>query len=156
MDTPLPQIISVNISPGGIPKRAVEVAQVTSDGIVGDGHDHDKHNTPMQAISLIDEEDLNDLRREGFDVYPGATGENLTIRGLNVAALDIGDRLHLHEGVELEITKVRKPCYVLDAISPRLQRAIAGRCGLLAKVITTGEIHPGEAIEVRHAVPDPA
>ncbi|MCZ6543216.1 MAG: MOSC domain-containing protein [Phycisphaerales bacterium] len=154
MSRSLPTVVAVNISPGGIPKRPTEVAQVTSDGIVGDGHNHDKHNTPMQAISLIDAQALDDLRDQGFDVYPGATGENLTVRGLNVDALHIGDRLHFNEGVELQITKVRKPCYVLDAISPRLQRAIAGRCGCYARVITTGEIRAGETIQVHHAIPD--
>ncbi len=145
--------MAVNISAGGIPKRPIEVAQVTTDGIVGDGHDHDKHNTPMQAISLIDVEDLDDLRREGFDVYPGATGENLTVRGLNIDALHIGDRLHLNGGVELQITKVRKPCYVLDAISPQLKGAIEGRCGCYARIITAGRIRPSETIEVHHGVP---
>ena len=147
-----PVVVAVNISPGGVPKHQIEIGEVTSAGLVGDGHDHAKHNTPMQAISLIDVEDLDDLRREGFDVYPGATGENLTIRGLNVDGLHIGDRLHFHEGVELQITKVRKPCYVLDAISPQLQDAIAGRCGCYARIITAGEIRSGETIEVHHGV----
>ncbi len=151
-DSP-PIVVAVNISPGGVPKRQIEIGEVTSAGLVGDGHDHAKHNTPMQAISLIDVEDLDDLRREGFDVYPGATGENLTIRGLNVDALHIGDRLCLNGGVELEITKVRKPCQVLSAISPDLPGAIEGRCGCYARIITAGRIRPGETIEVHHAVP---
>jgi len=38
-------------------------------------------------------------------------------------------------GVVLEISKVRKPCYVLDAINPKLKEDIVGRCGMYAKVI---------------------
>ena len=148
-----PIVVAVNISPGGVPKHQIEIGEVTSAGLVGDGHDHAKHNTPMQAISLIDAQTLDDLRDQGFDVYPGATGENLTIRGLNVDALHIGDRLCFCGGVELEITKVRKPCYVLDAISPRLQGAITGRCGCYARIITAGRIRSGETIEVHHGVP---
>jgi MOSC domain-containing protein YiiM len=146
-----PVVISVNISPGGIPKRPIAVGPVSTEGIAGDGHDHEKHNTPIQAICLIDAEDLDDLRSEGYDVGPGALGENLTVRGLDVDALAPGDRLRLSGGVELEYTKPRSPCYVLDAISPKLKDVVKGRCGGYAKVLRPGEIRPGETIRLQHA-----
>ena len=144
-----PKVISVNISAGGIPKQSVPRSIVTERGLTGDAHHHDKHNTPLQAISIIDVEDLDDLRLEGFNVYPGATGENLTVRGLNVDALHVRDRLCFTGGVELELTKVRKPCYVLDAIDPKLKIAIIGRCGFLAKVVRCGVIQPAADIFVQ-------
>lgn len=144
----LPRAISINISAGGIPKQSIAAAHVLVSGLANDAHDHEKHNTPMQAISLIDVEDLADLRAEGFDVFPGATGENITVRGLNVDGLRIGDRLRFSGGVEIELTKARQPCFVLDAIDPKLKQAIKDRCGFLAKVIRTGEIRAGETIEV--------
>ncbi len=150
MGNPQPTVISVNISPGGIPKLPVEVGRVTVDGLVGDAHDHDKHNTPIQAVSMLDLEDLDDLRNEGYDVAPGVLGENLTVRGLNVDALQPGDRLSLSGGLELEYTKARKPCFVLDAIDPQLKKVVVGRCGGYAKVIISGEVRAGETINVRH------
>ena len=144
------QVISVNVSTGGIPKLPVTVGRVTTTGLDGDAHDHEKHNTPLQAISLLDAEDLDDLREEGFDVGPGVLGENLTVGGLDADALRPGDRLRLSGGVELEYTKVRKPCFVLDAVNPRLKEVMVGRCGGYARVITAGEIRPGETIDVRH------
>jgi MOSC domain-containing protein YiiM len=117
-------------------------------GLENDGHHHAKHNTPVQAVSIIDEEDLADLKHEGFDVFPGATGENITVRGLNVDTLNVGDRLQFAGGVELELTKPRKPCYVLDAIHPELKHTIIGRCGFLAKVIREGEVRIGETIRI--------
>lgn len=146
-----PRVVSINTSPGGIPKRPVQVAAVVRAGLIGDGHNHEKHITPMQAISILDVEDLDDLCREGFEVFPGATGENITARDLNVDALSVGDRLRFSGGVEIELTKRRKPCYVLDAIDPQLKRVIVGRCGFLAKVIHEGEIRAGETIEVIRA-----
>jgi MOSC domain-containing protein YiiM len=143
-----PLVISVNISSGGIPKTPVGEAEVTTRGLRDDVHNHDKHNTPQQALSILDEEDLDDLRAEGFAVSPGATGENLTVRGLNIDARAVGDRLVFSSGVEIELTKVRKPCYVLDAIDPQLKEVIVGRCGFLAKVIRTGTIRPHETIEI--------
>src|SRR5262245_2234614 len=132
---PQATIVSVNISPGGIPKLPVAVGEVTPVGLAGDGHNHEKHRSPLQAISLFDIEDLDDLRREGFAVGPGATGENLTVRGLQCDALQPGDRLRFAGGVVLEVTKKRKPCYVLDSISAQLKEVVVGRCGVLAKVI---------------------
>jgi MOSC domain-containing protein YiiM len=149
-----PTVISVNISVGGIPKVAQPRADILPRGLAGDGHNHDKHNTPTQAVSLIDVEDLDDLRTEGFDVYPGATGENLTLRGLDIDRLCMGDRLRFTGGVELELTKARNPCYVMDAIDPELKKALIGRCGYLARVVHTGVIRPGEAIEVVRAGTD--
>ncbi len=149
-----PTVISVNISPGGIPKRPIDTGSVSTEGLAGDGHDHEKHITPIQAICLIDAEDLDDLRAEGYDVGPGALGENVTVRGLEVDALAPGDRLRFSGGVELEYTKPRSPCYVLDAISPQLKEVVKGRCGGYAKVVTAGEIRPGETIEIRHGNPD--
>ena len=148
----VPTVVSVNISSGGIPKLPVEVGRVTADGIDRDAHDHEKHNTPIQAISILDIEDLDDLRDEGFDVDPGALGENLTVRGLSVDELSPGDRLRLSGGVELEYTKLRKPCFVLDAVSPQLKEVVKGRCGGYAKVITPGDVRAGETIEVYHGV----
>jgi len=142
-------VISVNISGGGIPKRPIPAVVVRTAGLAGDRHDHEKHNTPLQAVSIIDVEDLDDLRAEGFDVAPGATGENMTVRGLDVDDLAIGDRLELSGGVQLELTKKRKPCYVLDAIDPRLKEVIVGRCGFYARVLREGTLRPGESITVQ-------
>ncbi len=145
-----PAVVSVNVSPGGIPKRPVDEAEVVFDGLAGDGHNHEKHRSLRQAVSLLDVEDLEDLRAEGFDVGPGAAGENLTVRGLDVDRLAPGETLRLSGGVELEITKVRRPCYVLDAISPELKVRIEGRCGVYARVIRGGRVRAGETIHVEH------
>ena len=141
-------VLSVNISDGGIPKLPIEVGEVIVDGLVGDAHDHEKHSSPNQAICIIDQEDLDDLASEGYDLSPGATGENLTVQGLNADELNIGDRLRFSGGLELEITKMRKPCFVLDAIDPKLKQTIKGRCGCYGKVITPAQIRAGETIDI--------
>ncbi len=141
-------IVSVNTSGGGIPKLPVEQCEVTLSGLAGDEHNHEKHRSPMVAVSLLDEEDLRDLKDEGFDVYPGATGENVTVRGMNVDELSIGDVLQFSGGLRVEVTKMRKPCYVLDAIDPELKKVIVGRCGVMAKVLEPAVVSAGEVIEV--------
>lgn len=148
-ETHRPYVYSINISPGGIPKLPVESVQVTFLGLAGDGHNHEKHRTPLQAVSLQDIERLEEFHLEGYSLSAGATGENLTVRHLDVNSLPIGTVLEFSGGVVLELTKVRKPCYVLDAIDPQLKEAMTGRCGLYAKVLKEGFVQREEKIYVR-------
>lgn len=142
------QVVAVCISPGGIPKCEVADASVETHGLVGDGHDHEKHNRSHRAVLIQDLEKLDELNREGFPLCPGTLGENLTVRGLDVQALTPGTRLRLDNGPLLELTEPRKPCFVLDQIDPRLQSAVVGRAGYLARVIESGRVYRGQSITV--------
>jgi MOSC domain-containing protein YiiM len=141
-------VLAVCISKGGVPKLPVESARVTVEGIVGDGRDHAKHAKPTRAVSIQDDELLAELRAEGYPVEHGSMGENLTVRGLDVQHLAPGTQLALSGGVVLELTEVRKPCFVLDPIDPRLKEAVVERCGFMAKVVKEGELRSGEVIRV--------
>jgi MOSC domain-containing protein YiiM len=120
---------------------------VTTDGLQGDGHAHAKHNRPERAVSLFDLEILTQLQLEGFPLYPGAIGENLTVAGLHVQRLPPGTLLEIGE-VLLRLEEPRKPCYVLDAISPCLKDVIVGRCGYMASVLEGGMIRPSMEIVI--------
>ena len=146
-----PRVVSINISPGGIPKRPIDAVRIVFSGLEGDGHNHAKHYRPEQAVSLQDFEKLSELNKEGYSLLCGTTGENINICNLNVNALAVGTILNFAGGVQLEISKVRHPCYVLDAIDPRLKEVIIGRCGMYARVIREGVLHVGETINVSAA-----
>jgi len=148
IDCSAARVIAVCSSRGGIPKTLVPEAEVVAAGLVGDGHDHEKHIRPHRAVSIQDEEKLDDLRREGFTLGPGVMGENLTVRDLHVQDMSPGTRLRLHNGPLLELSEPRKPCFVLDQIDPRLQTAVVGRCGYLARVIEPGRVFQGQSISV--------
>ena len=143
-----PSVVSINISPGGIPKLPVSSIHVTQMGLVGDGHNHEKHKSPLQAVCLQDLELIEELRREGFPLTSGVIGENLTVNNLCIQKLPAGTVLEFSRGVVLELTKPRNPCYVLDAIDLRLKSAIAGRCGFYARVLKEGKLQVGETIRV--------
>lgn len=142
-----PMILSINISKGGIPKLPVQSLHLNIDGFDGDRHNHEKHRTSMQAVCLQDVEKLNELRQEGYSLEAGTTGENLTMRDLNVNLLPIGTILRFSNGVVIELTKVRKPCYVLDAIHLKLKEDIVGRCGMYAKVLHEGILNAGDWVQ---------
>ena len=144
------RIESINVSPGGIPKVPLRRGEFVEAGLVGDGHDHEKHRTPLQAISLLDAELLEAVAAEsGLDLQPGSFGENLTVRGVGVQRLGAGDRLRIGEdGPVLEITRVRPPCYVLDALSPDFKRTLWNRVGMYARVVRPGIASPGDPIHL--------
>lgn len=141
-------IVSINISPGGIPKLPVPRVQINTQGLEGDGHNHEKHYRLYQAVSLQDMDTLKELVAEGYSLKPGSTGENINIDGLKINQLALGTQLKFENGVVLELSKVRKPCYVLDSISPRLKEDIRERCGMYASVIVEGTVEIGERVYV--------
>jgi len=158
--TDMARVVSINTSPGGIPKHPLPEVEIAVGGLVGDGHDHEKHRTPVQAVSLLDLELLRAAAADhDLDLVPGSLGENLTVEGVGVQRLGLGDRLRIAgadgNDVVLEITKVRPPCYVLDALSPDLKRTMWNRIGMYAAVVVPGRITCGAPIGVE-LVGDPA
>lgn len=141
-------LLTVCVSSGGIPKQSVSEAHVEESGLVGDGHNHEKHRRAHRAVTIQDVELLEELRDEGYPVGPGVMGENLTVRGLRVQQMAPGDQLHFEDGPVLELSEPRRPCYVLDSIHPTVQQAAVGRCGFLASVVTPGRVFPGQRIDV--------
>jgi MOSC domain-containing protein YiiM len=155
-------VLQINASPGGLPKRPIAAGIVTPLGIRGDGHAHPQvHGGPRKAILLITAEGIDELKEQGFPLYHGAMGENLTTRGLNRRAVRIGQRYRIGE-VLLQITKLRQPCDTLNAYGPGIQKAIYdqeakagnvdspvwGLGGFYASVVKPGTIHPGDHIHL--------
>jgi len=152
-------IIQINISPGGIPKRSISEATVTAEGIRGDSWAHpDIHGGPNQALLLITAEGIDELVAQGFALFPGALGENLTIRGIDRRALRAGQRFRAGQ-VFLELTKRRAPCATLN-VYPGIQQAIFdpqmkasdpssprwGLSGMYARVLRGGVIRAHDPI----------
>ena len=142
------RLVSINISSGGIPKAPIALVFVSFAGLTGDAHNHEKHRTPLQAVCLQDIEKLRDLTAEGFSLLPGTMGENFTVESLFIDQLPVGSVLEFEQGLVLEITRIRKPCYVLDTIDPELKESILGRCGMYAKVLKEGFVSVGEGLRV--------
>jgi len=144
----LPHVISINISKGGIPKHPVKSIRVLYTGLEGDGHNHEKHYRTEQAVSIQDIERLEELSKEGYSLLSGTTGENLTVKNLKVNELPVGTILKISQGLIIELTKARKPCYVLDAIDLKLKEDIINRCGMYARVVQEGAIQVNDVITV--------
>lgn len=111
----------------------------------------------LRQVHLIHEELLEELRAAGFGVEPGAMGENITTRGIDLLGQPRGTRLHLGSHCVVEVTGLRNPCRQLDDFQPGLMGAVLGRdengalirkSGVMAIVLTGGEVRPGDGIAV--------
>ena len=153
-------IIQINISRGGVPKHPVEEAFLGPLGLDGDLHAHPHiHGGPYKAVLLICEEVIQKLASEGYPVFNGALGENLTIRGIDHRQLRPLQRFRVGQAV-IELTKVRGPCATLDVYGPAIKSAIydpavkAGDTtstrwalsGFYASVVQTGAIRRDDII----------
>ena len=148
MTKPHGQLAQLNISNGGMPKRPIESAVVTVDGVKGDSQKNRKyHGGPNRAICIYSEELYAGLRDDGVKVKNGDIGENFTTRGINLQHLKKGDRLKVGECV-IEITEIRIPCYQLKKWDVDLPELIVGRSGWVAKVVREGMVRAGDDIVV--------
>jgi MOSC domain-containing protein YiiM len=103
-------------SNGGAPKHPVFEGTVGELGLEGDRQKHTKfHGGPTRALCLYSLELIQMLQAEGHPIYPGSTGENVTISGLDWSALHAGSRLQLGPDVLVELTEVADPCKNIGA-----------------------------------------
>ena len=153
-------VVQVSISRGGVPKRAIDEGNVMKAGIAGDGWRHPAfHGTPKRTILLITSEGVDELVTQGFPVFYGALGENITTRGLDRRLLRIGQRFRAG-GAVIQLTEVRMPCGTLSVYGPGIQAAmydaraqagdaespVWGMSGFYASVTEPGVVRPGDAI----------
>ncbi len=138
-------------------------------GVEGDAHfgatvqhrsrvRRDRTAPNLRQVHLIAAELLETLVGQGFAVRPGAVGENVTTRGVDLLALPTGTRLHLGADAIVEVRGLRNPCVQLDRFQTGLRRAVldrdeAGalirRAGLMAVVVQDGVVRAGDEIEAR-------
>ena len=140
------KIISINISTRkGEKKTSVQSAVLKENhGIVGDAHAGDWH----RQVSLLAAESVDKMRGRGIELHPGDFAENLTIEGIDLKGLKIGQRLKIGSEAILEITQIGKECHNGCAIKRLVGDCVMPREGVFAKGIKGGEIKIEDKIEV--------
>lgn len=149
------RIAQISVSPGGVPKRPVEAAEVTASGVAGDAQrDLRHHGGPERAVCLFALEAIRALRAEGHPIEPGHIGENLTLEGIDWAAVTPGVRLLLGEDVLLEVTRYTSPCANIRAsftggdYARVSQTRHPGASRVYARVLRTGMVRRGDSVRL--------
>ncbi|QWB22376.1 MULTISPECIES: MOSC domain-containing protein [Streptomyces] len=112
----------------------------------------------LRQVHLIHEELFAEVADAGFEVAPGALGENITTRGIDLLGLPAGTLLHIGEAAVVEVTGLRNPCIQIDAFQDGLLKQVVGRdeagrivrkAGIMSVVREGGVVRPGDTVEVR-------
>jgi MOSC domain-containing protein YiiM len=151
-------------------KRTVDAIRLIEGlGIEGDAHAgvtvqhrsrvaRDPSQPNLRQVHLIHSELLDEVDEAGFTVPPGAMGENVTTRGIDLLGLPTGAVLQLGAEAAVEVTGLRNPCAQIDAYEAGLLKRMVGRsatgeivrrAGVMAVVLHGGVVAPGDPIGVR-------
>jgi MOSC domain-containing protein YiiM len=145
------RIVSIVHTPEGIDPRPadryarvpLEVAALEAGrGIVTDR----KGARPERQLNVMAAETLAQLGAEGYRTAPGEMGEQLVVAGLDVNRLAAGARLQLGGAAVIEVLKPRTRCERLRQIQGCTPAHVAGRLGVMARVLVGGTIRVGDAV----------
>ncbi|MGX1099251.1 MOSC domain-containing protein [Amorphus sp. MBR-141] len=145
-----------------------EIRIVEGLGVEGDAHAgatvqhrYDAAREPNRPnnrqVHLIQSELFAELAGKGFDVAPGAMGENVTTAGIDLLALPLGTVLHLGAEAAIELTGLRSPCKYINDLHAGLVQAVLDRdadgklvrkAGVMSVVRAGGTVRAGDAIRV--------
>jgi MOSC domain-containing protein YiiM len=149
------RIHQISLSNGGVPKLPVHSARVTPLGLEGDRqNDQEHHGGPDRALCLYALERITALQAEGHPIFPGSTGENLTLAGLDWAQVLPGTRLLLGGEVVIEITRYALPCakiadsFTAGELSRIAQEQHPGWARVFAKVLVPGHVQTGNNVYI--------
>jgi len=135
------RVVSTNISSakGTVKKPVVSINLKTGVGVVGDAH----AGPGDRQVSLLASEDIEATRIKGADIVNGSFAENITTRGIDLAALPVGTRLNIGSAA-LEISQIGKQCHRECEIMRQAGDCIMPRRGVFAVVIAEGEVCRGD------------
>jgi cyclic pyranopterin phosphate synthase len=143
---PAGTVVAVNVSAakGERKTSAAEVVLRVDHGIEGDAHAGEWH----RQVSLLAQESIDKMTAAGLDVGPGDFAENITTRGLEVAALPLNTTLELGEAL-VEVTQIGKECHSRCAIYEQAGDCVMPREGIFVRVVRGGRVAPGDPVRVR-------
>jgi cyclic pyranopterin phosphate synthase len=144
--TAMGAVVAVNVSEakGERKKPVPEVFLRPEHGIEGDAHAGSWH----RQVSLLAQESIDKMTAQGLEVGPGDFAENVTVSGLEVAALPIGTTLDMGEAL-VEVTQIGKECHTRCAIYQQAGDCVMPREGIFVRVLVGGRVAPGDSVLVR-------
>ena len=129
----------------GIQKHEIPEAFLRAGhGIEGDAHAGSWH----RQVSLLSVDSVAKLQEKlDFELKHGAFAENILVEGMAVYTLPVGTRLRIGEAL-CEVTQIGKECHSDCAIRKAAGDCVMPREGIFVKVLESGRIAKGDAVEV--------
>jgi MOSC domain-containing protein YiiM len=139
-------VTSIHLAPGTrLPTKAVqEVEAEAGRGLVGDRY----HGTRHRHVTVQAQPDLAAAAADlGAPVPAGATRRNVTVSAGPVPTRP-GTRVRIGD-VLLEVVRLAAPCRLMDDyVGPGAMRALHARGGAVFRILESGTIRVGDALEV--------
>ena len=139
------RVVGVNVSVNRTdPKISIDRAELrVHHGLVGDSH----AGLSEREVSLLALETIAEVNREyGIGAIPGSFAENLTLEGLDLMTLHVGDRLRVGQAL-LEVVQIGKPADAAHTYNFRGVSALP-RQGVFCRVVRGGVVCRGDALQV--------
>lgn len=144
-DTIVPTVVALYVAPGRrAPMRPVRsVVAEAGRGLVGDRY----HGARHRHVTVQTQTDLDAAGADlGRRVEPWMTRRNVTVSHDAVPTRP-GDRFTIGD-VRLEVVRPSAPCRLLDDEGgPGTMRALHGRVGAVCRVLSSGTVHVGAAVD---------
>ena len=147
------ELVSITYTPRDVERRPADryarvplgrATLVEGKGIAGDL----KGGGRTRQLNVMRAETLAELAAEGRRTDPGELGEQLVIAGLDPAAFAEGTRLQLGDGAVIEVGIPRTGCTRFESIQGVSKQSVAGRLGVMARVVADGEVRVGDEVGV--------
>ena len=162
-------VVAVSASAGHgfskLPQASIRL--IAGIGVEGDAHSGptvqhrsrvaaDPGQPNLRQVHLMQAELHDELGTAGFDVTPGALGENITTRGIALLSLPVGTILAIGQAV-IAVAGLRNPCRQLNEFAEGLMNAVSyvdsnGRlvrkAGIMGLVVASGTVAAGMPIRV--------
>ena len=115
--------------------------------IKGLGIERDAHAEGGQRqVSLLMEESIERMRREGVEVAYGDFAENIVTRGINLGSVKLQDLIHVGDHMKLQVTMIGKECHAPCSIYYQVGHCIMPEEGIFCRVLDSGRISVGDSV----------
>jgi MOSC domain-containing protein YiiM len=134
-------VVAIHLGVDGGPLSPVDsVRAFAGKGLEGDRHFHPDGARPGQALTLVEEEAVDDV-----GLPAGATRRQLTVRGVRLNEL-VGKRFRVGE-VDCYGVELCEPCLHLQQLTrPGIIKELVHRAGINADILTDGTISVGDQV----------
>ncbi|MBC7322377.1 MAG: MOSC domain-containing protein [Acetomicrobium sp.] len=127
---------------GTVKEDVGEATLIVGMGLEGDAHAGFMH----RQVSLLALEDIEKMREKMPNLGPGSFAENITVKGLDMDSLSIGDRISVGETL-LEVTQIGKECHSKCEIFKITGDCIMPKKGIFCAVIKGGRVKKGDVVK---------
>jgi MOSC domain-containing protein YiiM len=136
--------IAVSEKKGEKKHQTSEAMLIEELGIEHDAHAEGGH----RQVSLLMDESIEHMRKQGVDVAYGDFAENIVTRGVDLKGLKQQDFIHIGDETKLQVTMIGKECHAPCNIYYQVGHCIMPEEGVFCRVLHSGRIRVGDSVRI--------